>query len=90
MEEEHIYCLIAFDGALGAVQARRTLEGAGLTAHIMPTPREISVSCGLSVRLPPEEYPQARAALESCRGDCRFYRMAYGPGSRSLTPLPHT
>lgn len=87
---EHVYCLIAFDSAFGAVQAHKVLEEAGMSAHIMPTPREVTASCGLSLRLPPEDYRSVREVLDSvpdCRKGCRYYRMSYDPNSRSIRPM---
>lgn len=87
---EHVYCLITFDSAFGAVQAHKVLEEAGLSAHIMPTPREVTASCGLSLRLPPADYRAVRQVLDGvpdCRVGCRYYQMRYDSNSRSLCPM---
>lgn len=84
------YCLISFANSSTASGARRALEKAGLTAYLMPTPREITASCGLSLRFPPEQLPQARRAVQACDlpADClRFYRMTYDEHQRRVVPL---
>ena len=84
------FCLIAFANSHTASCARRALEEAGLPAYMMPTPREICASCGLSLRFPPEEYPQARQVMENepLPEQCySFYRMTYDEQHRQVVPL---
>lgn len=84
------YCLIAFANSHTATCARKALEEAGLTAYMMPTPREICASCGLSLRFPPEEYPRARQAVrdKSLPEECySFYRMTYDEHHRQVVPM---
>lgn len=84
------FCLIAFANSHTASCARRALEEAALPAHMMPTPREICAGCGLSLRFPPEEYPQARQIMETQalpKGCYSFYRMTYDERHRQVIPL---
>jgi hypothetical protein len=47
MEE---YLIISFDSTNFAMQAESVLKGREYQIHIVPTPREITLSCGLSIR----------------------------------------
>lgn len=70
--------------------AQKALEEAGLPAHMMPTPREITAGCGLSLRFPPEQYPEARRIMETLTlpaEHCHFYRMTYDENHRQVVPM---
>ncbi len=74
------YDLVAFANASTAVSGRKALEEAGLRVCVMPTPREVSVSCGLSLRLPAEQWQNARAVLDALGippEERHFYRMEH-------------
>ncbi|NLW92345.1 MAG: DUF3343 domain-containing protein [Syntrophomonadaceae bacterium] len=48
------YCVLTFNTTSNALKAERVLKDANAEFIIMPTLREISSSCGLSVKTPPE------------------------------------
>lgn len=48
MEESII---ISFDSANFAMQTESVLKGEGIALVMMPTPREITLSCGLSIKI---------------------------------------
>lgn len=52
------YCVIAFANARVATKGQNILQQTGLKAFLMPTPREITASCGLSLRLSPKDGPR--------------------------------
>ena len=58
------YCLITFSSSSGAIQAQRALKGR-LSFQTMPVLREISASCGIALRLPPDAAEEARALLST-------------------------
>ena len=77
------YCLIAFSSSSGAIQAQRVLKG-HVAFQTMPVLREISASCGIALRLPPEGVEAAAALLggsELRPGEFTFYAVTgQGPG----------
>lgn len=55
--------LAAFQSTTAAVTAQKLLRNAGVTVAVMPTPRTLQASCGLSVRFAPEESEQVDRLL---------------------------
>lgn len=58
-----IYYLFAFDSTTSAIAAQKRL--AGLDVIVMPTLREITAGCGLSLRLSPTQVEEAIGLLKS-------------------------
>lgn len=56
------YDLLVFDSTHTAFRTEKLLEDRG--ARMMPTLREISASCGISLRLPPPVRPEVLERLE--------------------------
>ena len=56
--------LIAFDSVHQAIRAEQLFLKAGVPVELIPTPREISASCGQSVRFPAESAAVVLAILE--------------------------
>lgn len=50
------YGLFTFATTTHALKAEKVLQKAGMDFVIMPTPREISASCGLSIKVVPEKW----------------------------------
>lgn len=90
--EKHSYCVIVFPDSKAAIKAQQVLTQAGMTAPVMPTPRELTAHCGLSLRFPPEALGQVREVL-SALGELpdghsfSFYRMEYDAHTRTVTPM---
>ena len=57
-----VYILLAFDSTHTALRSEELL--AGLDVRMMPTLREISASCGISLRLPPGRRAEAERRLQ--------------------------
>ena len=76
--EKHSYCVIVFPDSRAAIRAQKALEQAGMPAPVMPTPRELTARCGLSLRCPPE-------ALERSRRGTAFRSIAW---NMTRTPAP--
>lgn len=53
MEE---YIVITFDSTNFAMQTESSLKSLGIKHQIIPTPREITLSCGLSIRTLTENF----------------------------------
>ena len=56
--------LIAFDSVHQAIRAEQLLLKADVSVEMVPTPREISASCGQSVRFPAGSADAVLALLE--------------------------
>ena len=90
--EKHSYCVVVFSGSKEAILAQQVLTRAGMTVPVMPTPRELTAHCGLSLRFPLEAVPQVRDILNACKdlseeNSFAFYRMEYDSHSRAVTPM---
>lgn len=82
------YCLIVFDSTHAAIAAERLLKA--LTPTVMPTLRSITASCGMSLRLRPEQTEEAQALLKESSIDqalYRFYRVEQENGKTRCTLL---
>jgi len=55
--------LVVFDSVHQAIRAEQKLKQQGLGVEMVPTPREISASCGQSLVVPEEELSAAREIL---------------------------
>lgn len=78
--------LIAFDSVHQAIRAESLLLKAGVPVEMVPTPREISASCGQSVRFPAGSAAVVLALLERER---IVFRGIYAqvPGQRIYEQL---
>lgn len=56
------YALITFASTYGAIYAQKLLAPVA-PVQVMPVLREISLGCGMAVRLHPEDLPVVRAAM---------------------------
>lgn len=70
-------CVIVFSSVHSAMRAEKHLEGRFPIA-MMPTPRALSASCGISLRFSPVDADGVRAAMEELpreRGCWTIYRL---------------
>ena len=84
--------LIAFDSVHQAIRAEQLLLKADVPVEMVPTPREISASCGQSVRFPAGSADAVLALLErekiafrgiySVAEGQRIYELLIGYGGR--------
>ena len=56
-------CVIVFSSTHSAMRAEKHLTGR-FPVTVMPTPRAVSASCGISLRFPPGDAAGVRAAME--------------------------
>lgn len=52
------YYLITFKNTHGAISGEKVLKNEGLEVVVMPTPTNITKSCGISIRIKPEDFSQ--------------------------------
>lgn len=80
MEQQDFY-VISFENTHSAMAAQKVLkENYAIT--VIPTLREISQSCGISVMLPPMERQQAQAAARSLGQEPGAYQLYFVQGSK--------
>ncbi len=61
--------IIVFDSTHKALETEERLEQ--FNVNIMPTPREISASCGISIRIDMKYYDDVKSILKD---EFRFYK----------------
>ena len=84
-----IYGVAAFRSRQQVMRFEAVLRRMGVPAHVVSTPRAISMGCGLSVRFPMEYLTQARGALAaSGPGNLiGLYRAEYDGRRLRVTPV---
>ena len=78
--------LVAFDSVHQAIRAERLLLKAGVAVELVPTPREISASCGQSLQFSEDAAEPVRELLERERIGFRGI-YARVPGQRIYEQL---
>lgn len=68
------YGVIAFESTHLAMQAERRLRE-GFSIAMMPTPRSITASCGISIRFSPDDLDAITAAMRSIDPTGRGWRI---------------
>ena len=74
------YALVTFASTYGAIRAQEALRPA-VKAVTMPVLREISLGCGIALRLAPGDLGLARTALAACGLEPGEYACYAGTGS---------
>ncbi len=64
MEEPAPFYVISFESTHAAMAANKALSASGRAFAMIPTPREISAGCGMSLRFAAADDAEARAAAE--------------------------
>jgi len=57
------FCVITFVSTSNALKGEKVMKDADRRFVIMPTPREISTSCGLSIKIKPEDVEESYRIL---------------------------
>ena len=65
--------LVSFDSVHQAIRAEQLLEAAGVDIQIVPTPREIDLSCGQSMLFHVQDQPEVLSLLT--RNQVRWAKM---------------
>lgn len=78
------YYIAAFDSTHYALKFEKAVRGAGFKINIMPVPREITASCGISAKLEIDEIEGIRllAVKESLRVS-GYYRVEVQNGRKT-------
>jgi len=84
----HDYCVITFASTSGALKGERIMKAAERLFVIMPTPREVSTSCGLSLKVRPEDIEESYQVLREGGVEIvGVYRLNQSGNKKSITPL---
>ncbi|MCI8813726.1 MAG: DUF3343 domain-containing protein [Lachnospiraceae bacterium] len=67
MREKKKYMVISFHSTTEAMSFEKQCIGNGIPGRLIPIPREITAGCGLAWRIPVEEYPLCRQAIQERR-----------------------
>lgn len=79
------YYLITFANTNTAMAAQKGLKGK-LDFHIMPTLREISGSCGISIKIQPSAFEKARTLIQEQFPASSLYQF-YHITSEAILPV---
>lgn len=64
MKKTEEFNLISFESTHMAIKSEKLLKEINLDIRIIPVPREITSSCGLSLRINPLDYKEAKEILD--------------------------
>ncbi|MGE5371234.1 MAG: DUF3343 domain-containing protein [Solirubrobacterales bacterium] len=82
------FCAVSFDTTSSALKAEKILKEAGVEFITIPTPREVTASCGLSVKVRPENADNTCEMLRSQEIPVRsVIRITNRNGKREVLPL---
>jgi len=68
------FILIAFDSTHLAIKVERILKGA-IDVEMIPTPRSITASCGLSIKAAQEEFDYVKETLKDADIERKLIRI---------------
>ncbi|NLO25275.1 MAG: DUF3343 domain-containing protein [Clostridiales bacterium] len=69
------YYILAFDSTHQAIRVEGQLKEKGLEGEMIPTPRDIDASCGLSIRLSGQNLEKVKGLVDSSVNRVRLYRI---------------
>ncbi len=81
------FCVVVFESTHDAIKTNKAIK-AELKVELIPTPREISASCGLSVKFDPNEVDKVREIVSGLGTDLkRLFILENQDGVRSAKEL---
>lgn len=60
-----VYYLITFKNTHSAISAEKIVKAKGFEVIVIPTPTTLTKSCGISLRIKPEDFPQLSDLIKS-------------------------
>lgn len=67
--------ILAFDSTHQAIRVEGLLKQRDLEGEIVPTPRDIDASCGLSIRFPEGKLQRIRELVDVSENRVRLYKI---------------
>ncbi|WP_040214752.1 DUF3343 domain-containing protein [Clostridium polynesiense] len=58
------YFIIVFNNTHNAIEGEKTLKNEGITVTIMPTPAQITQSCGISIKFNEEDLDRIKELVQ--------------------------
>jgi len=81
------FCVVVFESTHDAIKTEKSLK-AELKVELIPTPREISASCGLSVKFNPDLIDEVRSIVLRVGNERkRLFKLEYGENGRTADEL---
>lgn len=83
-----IFNLIAFNSTNNAMRAEKELKNKDIEVKVLPVPREITASCGLSIKIKEEDLDKVREVLST--GEIMvegFYRVSQEGLTRKIEKI---
>lgn len=68
------YYILAFDSTHHAIKAEEQLKKNKLEAEMIPTPRDVDASCGLSIKIPGRYLEKVREIIDISGSRVKLYR----------------
>lgn len=83
------YYILSFDITSVVMEVWQELGAAGIKACVMPTPRSVQASCGLSVRFQPGDLQAVRKKMDGDFSDVgyKIFMAVKSGGHTSFEPL---
>ncbi|SKA97500.1 Protein of unknown function [Caloramator quimbayensis] len=75
------YCIITFESVNFAMQAESVLKNENIYHQVIPTPREITLSCGLSIRFNVDNVENIKTFVDNKRINIKNMYIVRGSGS---------
>lgn len=81
--------IVAFNSTHNAIKTEKLLQKDDIKATTLPTPREISASCGISIKFEKEDLERVKNILSENNIDCKglFMIEKHEGGKRSALEL---
>lgn len=77
--------LIAFDSTQQALRTEMLLEYADIEIDILPTPKEITAGCALTIEFPQEQLDEVKRIIAQEHVEIRgIFKVGSGPGEYML------
>lgn len=81
------YYIAVFDSTHYALKFEKAVRGGGFEINIMPVPREITASCGISAKLKPDEIDEIMAlAVKENLKVAGYYYVEVQNGRKTYSP----
>jgi hypothetical protein len=80
--------VVTFASTTGALKGEQVMKDANQVFVIMPTPRELSTSCGLSLKIKPEDIEESYRVLHAGGVEISgVYHLTRDGNKKAIIPL---